>query len=188
MISSRIYVGQKEWAFTSANSGKPRITTGGFGPCYVLSFTAKNYAALAHVDDTTVVESINQIFARFKKESIQPNEIKVILMGGWQQHPSSYEWGLKILQLLEASGVGQLSKSKLFSKPALQHAMIATNSEDLLPFFHPGAQVDASTGKTHLFTVSPQEDIAIRPQRSLSMRERGLLNPDIEVPLQEVFE
>lgn len=190
MNSSRIFVGQQEWAFTSVNSDKPRITTCGFGPCYVLSFTAKNHAALAHVDDTTIVESINQIFARFQKELIERHEIKVTLMGGWQGNPSSREWGMKILHLLEASGVGQLSTVKLFSKPACDPliAFNAKKKEELTPYFHAGAQVDASSGKTYIFNESNSEDNTVVYQRSMSLREKGLLNPCIEVPLQEVFE
>ena len=99
-MNNTIDIFQKNWAFTSVDSGQPQIRTGSFGPCYVLTFSSPQFAAMAHVDDNTDVNSISVIFNKFSEYAIAPKDIKVIILGGWERNPESFKWGMHIVKKL----------------------------------------------------------------------------------------
>ncbi len=76
------------------------IAVGTFGPCYVLSGSDKTtgYHFLAHIDDTTSIESVKKIFTTLKELGARSID-HVSLQGGWKHHVESNKWGnaLKVL-------------------------------------------------------------------------------------------
>lgn len=184
-MSDIILVGQKQWAFTSADSKYPKIQTNSFGPCYGLSFVYEKYVALAHIDDSTIIDSIKNIFDKFAEYCIEPKDIKVIIVGGWREHPESYKWGISILQKLESLGVTTIHKSLMFRKVTMQNESQAFR-QGHTPFFEGGMLVDATLGKTYVL-----KDLDRRvEQRINESPESQLLEQQVssglEYPLSEV--
>jgi len=147
-----INIFQKNWAFTSAENAKPQIKTGSFGPCYVVTFTSQKFAAMAHIDDMTQVDSIEIIFNKFSENSIELKDVKVIILGGWKAHPESFKWGNKIVEKIKTAGFKNISDKNMFSKKCLTllQQMQDISGPELPTYFHFGALVDATNGKTFL--------------------------------------
>lgn len=163
MSCGSISIFQKNWAFTSSDSEKPQIKTGGFGPCYVVTFTSGKFAAMAHIDDTTNVDSMTSIFDKFIENSVSLKDVKVIVLGGWQEHPKSFTWGTKIVKKINEAGFENVSTKNMYSKKALtifQH-MCGISQSDAPNYYHSGALVDSRTGKTSLIkeiSLSTEEE------------------------------
>lgn len=170
MVNS-IFVGQGQWAFTSSDKDQSEMTTCSFGPCFVVTFTAKKYAALAHVDASNQIESIQKIFDRFQEHDLSVQEIHVVLMGGWAKEERCQEWGNKILYFLDKAGVQEqrIGWSKLFASSS----------------FLPGAKVDAKSGETVLFDEKIPEIEQIGKIRGLERAIFVFSNPFVESPLTE---
>lgn len=119
MNSNSIQIFQKNWAFTTADAEKPQITTGGFGPCYVVTFASEGFAAMAHIDDGTEVKSMKVIFDKFLENSVELKNIKVIILGGWKDFPESFKWGGKIVKRIKKAGFETVSTKNMYSKKNL---------------------------------------------------------------------
>ena len=180
-----INIFQKNRAFTSAESEKPQIKTGAFGPCYVVTFTSKGFAAMAHIDDTTQVESIKVIFKKFSENSIDVKDIKVIILGGWKSHPESFKWGNKIIKQIKDAGFENISTKNMFLKslPIIQDNSILKKDSH-----HLGALVDAEKGKTFLLKEFDQElEQEQFHQMRLFAQNYGMDLMDVEVPISQVL-
>lgn len=94
-------VTQHAWTYTQDPIS---LFTIGFGPCHVLTGYHENTQTklLAHIDDTSSVESIQSIFKTLQEEQSEINlsEMKVSLSGGWPNHPESERWAKHILKIL----------------------------------------------------------------------------------------
>jgi hypothetical protein len=148
-----INIFQKNWAFTSADSPVSKIKTGTFGPCYVVSFTSGKYAAMAHIDDTTKVDSMKAIFDRFKQNLVPIKDIKVIILGGWNEHPESFKWGQKIVKRIHDEGFENVSTKNMYlkkTKTVFETVMKEDPIKANAPFYHLGALIDAKDGKTYI--------------------------------------
>lgn len=153
-----INIFQKNWAFTSSDSESPQIKTGSFGPCYVVTFTSGKFAAMAHIDDTTNVDSITSIFNKFLENSVSLKDVRVIVLGGWKEHQESFKWGKKIVTKINESGFENISTKNMYSKKALTYSqqIQGISKSDVPRYYHLGALVDSSNGQTYLLTkVSP---------------------------------
>ncbi len=82
-MTSPIWVYQQNWALVKAEDKTTTIQTGSFGPCFVVTFIAPKIAAMTHIDSKTITSSIQQIFDEFKQLKVDPDEVKVIVLGGW---------------------------------------------------------------------------------------------------------
>ena len=80
-----ITIYQKNWGFAEANSDKPILQTGSFGPCYAVIVMGGNYAALAHIDDCTDIDSLKDVFDEFVNQGIGKKDLKVTIAGGWKE-------------------------------------------------------------------------------------------------------
>lgn len=151
---------QKEWAFTSSESSKPIIRTGAFGPCHVVTFTSGKFAALAHIDEFTYIGSIQTILDRFLKNSIQPKNIKVTIMGGWKKDEISRFWGKKIFSYILKYPFKEINVSQLFRKKERSDSeyFVELSEKETSEYYFLGALVDSTTGKTF---VSTKEDLLL---------------------------
>ncbi len=191
-MSNCINVYQKEYAFVGPESTKSIIRTGAFGPCYVVSFTAESengqrFAAMAHIDDTTQVESISDIFDRFMENSVPLEDVKVIIMGGWRNHPESFKCGSKIISHIHKAGFRDVSIKNLFKKafPATWEQVVSGDQKE---FYFCGAQVKASTGETFLFKNFNKELESEGRRRAFEFsREYGnnMEQMGLEIPISE---
>lgn len=159
MNNNTINIFQKNWAFTSSDSESTKIKTGSFGPCYVVTFTSGKYAAMAHIDDTTNVNSITAIFGKFLENAVSLKDVKVIVLGGWKNHPESFNWGERIVTKINEAGFENISTKNMHSKKALTpvQQMQGISESDTHEYYHFGALVDSSNGKTFiLHELSPE--------------------------------
>jgi hypothetical protein len=194
MSIDAINVYQKNWAFTSAESKSPKIQTSSFGPCYEISFTTPGFAALAHIDDTTQTESMQKIFDRLAKHSINPKDVKVIVLGGWEEHPESKKWGDKVVKHIKDAGFENLSTKGMFAKKmfkgafecADQSARPSEIAKELSPYYHFGALVDARSNKT--FLLKEFNENLEKAQAHQTRKFSLVLDhfPNIELPLTEI--
>lgn len=189
MISDTITIYQKDWAFTTADSLKPKIETHTFGPCYVVTFTCSKSAAMAHIDDCTQVDSIASIFDKFKEKSIDTNKIKVMIFGGWKTHPSSFEWGQKIIEKIKAAGVQNLSTKNMYLKSTLKNENNGNHNmsdRQLSKYYHCGACVDSRTGETHLLKKFNNDADTEQLKQNIEFKIQNRNNLDIELPLKQI--
>jgi uncharacterized protein YggL (DUF469 family) len=148
MSAIQIPIFQKNWAFTSSDSKQTQIITGAFGPCYVVSFTSGKFAAMAHIDDTTNIDSMQAIFNKFIENSVSLKDVKVVIVGGWKENGESFNWGSMIVNKILTSGFEKekVSIKNMFSKKILTQI----SASDLSDSYHLGAMVDSKTGKTFI--------------------------------------
>ena len=185
-----IYIYQKNWAFISSTSEKPQIQTGSFGPCYVVTFTSGKFAAMAHIDDTTIVESMTSIFDKFIENSINLSDVKVIVLGGWLETPVSAEWGGKIVAKIYEAGFKHVSTKNMHSKRALtiEQERYGFPKRDESKYYYLGAMVDSSSGKTFILPEllpSLAEEQRKQTDEFAKKYFSGLVT---EVPLTQVVE
>lgn len=153
-----INIYQKNWAFTTSTSSRPQIRTGSFGPCYVVVLKSEGCVAMAHLDDTTDVNSITDIFEEFKRNSVEPQNVNVFIAGGWKEHTASFEWGQKILSKIGEFNCKKVTTTHMFTKRGLSTEEVrrglkqqqSDSSYDPTQDFYQGAVVSAITGKTYL--------------------------------------
>ncbi len=144
--NSHIDVFQKNYAFTSRECPQYILRTGSFGPCYVLIFKSDQYSALAHVDDTTTIESISSIFKEFTDHNMPLENVQATILGGWKEHPESFRWGEQIRSLIDDQGFKKVVDRR-FSKKTMK-------SEDQKKLVKKALQ---SNGRLkHILGVSPQ--------------------------------
>lgn len=150
--TSHIDIFQKNWAFTTSDSERTAIRTGSFGPCYVVTFTSGKFAAMAHIDDSTSVDSIKVIFDRFKDVSVSFEDVKVIILGGWKEFDESRKWGTNIAQKINDAGFTNISTKNMFSKkmPTVEQQVKKIPASEASNHYYFGALVDSKTGKTYL--------------------------------------
>jgi hypothetical protein len=151
-----INIFQKTWAFTTADSQKTEIRTAGFGPCYVVTFTSGKFAAMAHIDSHTDVDSMTAIFNKFVENAVNLKDVKVVILGGWKDNEASFQWGNKVIKKIEDAGFTNVSTTQMFKKIALTEKQ---QKEGILPAEVPrhyqlGARVVATNGKTFLIHES----------------------------------
>lgn len=142
-----INVYQRNWAFTDKDSEKPLIQTGRFGPCCVATFTDGRFAALTHIDAITDFDSINVIFKKFTENSVELKNVKVILLGGWEDEKVSVMSCAIVIQKIYAAGFQNVSTKNMFSKKSAPKEFLESNAA---LYYHFGAQVDARTGETFI--------------------------------------
>ncbi|KIA76458.1 hypothetical protein [Parachlamydia acanthamoebae] len=179
-----ICVYQKNWAYATPDSPKPILTTGSFGPCYVVTLISEKCTAMAHVDDTTQVESIKQIFAEFSKRSIQFKDVQVVILGGWKEHGESKEWGDKIFRYLCSAGFSSINLKYMFSKKMPEKP---GDQQIFADHFYGAARVDARSGKMQI-SATPDGNIAREQARQMlqNLRDHGSAYTTIEHPLTQV--
>jgi len=181
-----INIFQKNWAFTSAESEKPQIKTGSFGPCYIVTFASSKFAAMAHIDDTTQVESIKVIFDKFSENSIAIKNIKVVILGGWKDYPESFKWGNKIITQIKEAGFEKISTKNMFKKALLTIAHQDISVSKSLSH-HLGALVDARNGKTFLMKEFDEKiEQEQSNQMKLFIQKYGIVLMNIEIPISQV--
>jgi len=179
-----ICIFQKNFAFTTADSERTQIKTGPFGPCYVVTFTSVKFAAMAHIDDQANVDSMSAIFEKFLENSVNPKDIKVIVLGGWKEHPESYIWGQKILNKILNSNFQNVSTTNMHSKKALTpyQEMYGMSPSEVSDHYHFGATVDSTNGETFTLNEYPEDlDDAQDEQTQKFTDFEG------EVPLSQIF-
>ncbi|MDP1607896.1 MAG: hypothetical protein Q8L98_01120 [Chlamydiales bacterium] len=183
-----INIFQKNWAFTSSDSKKPQIKTGSFGPCYVVTFASSKFAAVAHIDDTTNVDSIACIFHKFIEHSIPLKDVKVIVLGGWKRHPESFKWGIKIQEKIKEFGCKEVSTKNMYSKetPTIFQQMGEILMSEVSRYYHLGVLVDSSNGKTFLLNeISPSlEEEQLKQTQEFAKKYSS--DSSLEVPLTQV--
>lgn len=59
---------------------------------------------MTHIDSKTITSSIQQIFDEFKQLKVDPNEVKVIVLGGWITSRVCNQMADDLLRILKASG------------------------------------------------------------------------------------
>jgi hypothetical protein len=152
LSSSSINIFQKNWAFTSSDSESPQIKTGSFGPCYVVTFASGKFAAMAHIDDNTNVDSLTSVFDKFVENSIAFKDVKVIVLGGWREHSESFKWGEKIVKKIKESGFENINTKNMYLKKTLTifQQRQGIPKSDIPKYYHLGALVDSSNGKTFI--------------------------------------
>lgn len=189
MNTNTINIFQKNWAFTSSDSESPQIKTGSFGPCYVLTFTSGNFAAMAHIDDNTNVKTINLIFDKFIENSVNLKDIKVIILGGWQEHSESFQWGEKIIKKMNESGFENVSTKHMYLKKAasIYQQNYGISKSDIAKHYHFGALVDSTNGKTFIlkeFSPLIEEEQVKQTEEFI---QKHAYNLNIELSLTQVF-
>ena len=125
------------------------MVTSSFGGCYVLTGhdPETKYSFLAHIDDTTNVESIRQIFSSLKRLGVDVQRLtRVRLMGGYQAHTESNKWGHRIIGVLKQEGLGDKIDFTHFQKKV---EGTFNNVNDRTHFF--GGQLDPQTGAFSFF-------------------------------------
>lgn len=137
---------QKECAITRSHD----LATLSFGPCYVLTGhdPKTKTSFLAHIDDTTDVGTLPQVFDRLRQIGVNLQDLtQVRLMGGWAAHGESARWGDKIVRVLHESGLRNVDFT-FFQKKAARPIELKTNSiEEGLRFYYPGGILRAADGK-----------------------------------------
>lgn len=185
-MTNTINIFQKNWAFTSSNSNKPQIKTGSFGPCYVLTFTSGPWAAMAHLDTTTKVESLTLIFDKFKENSVSPRDVKVVIIGGWKENTQSFKWGEKIVAKIMEAGFEKVSTKNMYLKKAL--ATLGRVQKNLLHnYYHFGALLDARSGKTFLLKELSTSMDEEQVRQSKEFYKKHFSAADWEVALTQVI-
>jgi hypothetical protein len=189
IMNNSINIFQKNWAFTSSDSESPQIKTGNFGPCYVVTFTSGKFAAMAHIDDSTNVDSITSIFDKFLENSVSLKDVKVIVLGGWKEHPESCRWGGKIVTKINESGFENISTKNMYSKEALTvfQQMQGISESDIPKHYHLGALVDSSNGKTFLvkeFSLALEQE---QLKQTREFAEKYSFDLSTEVSLTQVI-
>ena len=188
MRAEPITVYQKQWAFT--NSEGPPLRTSSFGPCYIVTFASGNrYAAMTHIDCYTEVESIQNIFERFRKLSIRPEHVKVEVMGGWADGSfsgHSFTCGQKILAEIRDAGAREVITERMYQKETpLSIPLLSSTEEELRPHYYFGASIDAATGETCL--AAERDESMELEQASQRDRFLSLYGENYRyVPLEEV--
>jgi len=182
-----ISIFQKQWAFTTADSEAPIVKTGSFGPCYVVTFTQDKYAALAHIDDTTQVETMQNIFTRFQENGVDPKEVRVIVTGGWKENASSFEWGEKVVAKIKEAGFENMNTALMHVKTPIT---AKSTQKDISKHYFIGLKVDARDGKTTFIHEMDAEHES--KQHAINQRHgvavmMGQLSMDQEFPLEEVM-
>lgn len=81
-----------------------------------MTLTSGKFAAMAHIDDNTIVDSI---FAKFTENSVSFTDVKVIVLGGWKEHPESFKWGTKIVKKINEAGFEDVRTKNMHLKKAL---------------------------------------------------------------------
>lgn len=182
-----INVYQKEFAVTTADSEKPQIQTGSFGPCCVVTWASPGRAALAHIDDNTDVNSVECVVNTFKESSVDLKDIKATVMGGWFDFDSSREWAHAVLDKIATLGVDDIDETKMFLKyQPSYHQLLMTGVplNDLPKHYYMGATVDAISGKTVAFEDVKQLDFELsKENRARLGKFRDLYGADTEVEL-----
>lgn len=185
-MTNAINVFQKNWAFTSSNSEKPQIKTGSFGPCYVVTFASGPYAAMAHIDTTTKVDSLTVIFDKFKENSVSLRDVKVVILGGWKENPASFTRGEMIVAKIMESGFEKVSTKNMYLKKTL--ATIGKVKKNLLHnYYHFGALLDATNGKTFLLKEPSTSMDEEQVRQSKEFYEKHFSAEDWEVGLTQVI-
>lgn len=97
--SAAFTIYQHDYGITTAKSRMPILGTWGAGPCVILAlYNDKNkIAALAHIDTTAEVKSLENIFRHFDVESTVAH-----LYGG---DSSSFNKCLDIIEFIKSSGI-----------------------------------------------------------------------------------
>lgn len=75
---------QKEYTITNSKSDKPIIGTFGLGPCIALTGydPETSTAVIAHIDATTDIQSLAEIFTDIGIDSKGYNRLRIGLIGG----------------------------------------------------------------------------------------------------------
>jgi hypothetical protein len=186
-MNNSITIFQKNWAFTSSNSTKPNIYTGTFGGGYVVTFTSDKFAAMAHIDDNTNVDSITSIFKKFLDNSVSLKDVKVIVLGGWKEHPRSYKWGKKIVKRIKEFEFKKVSTKNMYSKktPSTIQLRNGIPESDVPEYYHYGASINASGGKIgFLKKIPPSYQEEINKQLEEFVKKYP---DDVELPLTQVI-
>jgi hypothetical protein len=186
MSAIQIPIFQKNWAFTSSESKQTQIITGAFGPCYMVSFTSGKFAAMAHIDDTTNVDSMQAIFNKFIENSVSLKDVKVVIVGGWKENSESFKWGMMIVNKILTSGFKKemVSTKNMFSKKILTNLRISES--EVSDYFHLGAIVDSKTGKTFILKEK-NKDLADKQSELLQEFMKKYVKEDMEYPLTQVL-
>lgn len=126
-------------------SDNSRIATGEFGPCYVLTGydSSTKITFLAHIDDTTKVESIHGIFIKLNELKVNNKTLNIHLIGGWKDHPESAKWGQKIIDLLKVRGINNVDYT-LFQIKSMDGKGINNNT-------FAGCIIDSKDGEIQFF-------------------------------------
>lgn len=162
IATAPIVIYQKNFAFTTSESPKTSIETTSFGPCHVVVFRANKFkssesekkdtfVAMTHMDDKILVKpSIKLIFDRFLTYGIQPKDIRVTIMGGWEEHAVSNSCGKAIVNEINQFGVMALSTQNMYKKKnyGVKDFLAKSNPKD---HYFSGARVDAVLDKVYIF-------------------------------------
>jgi hypothetical protein len=177
-MTGTINIFQKEWAATSASSPITTITTAPFGPCYVVTFAWRQWVSMAHIDDTTNVESLSQMIELVREQALKADEVQVRVAGGWPDQPQSNLWGDKILKKLHDEGFSKIDTTNMRVK---RFVSMFLNKEGLAASFFCGMTIDSRTGQQEiLLTYEPKLNEG-KVRKILSMDQTK------EYPLTRVF-
>jgi Protein N-terminal asparagine amidohydrolase len=186
--TSAITVYQKNWAFTSADARKAKIKTGSFGPCFVVTLTSGKFSAMAHIDDNTKVDSIQNVFNKFIENSVPLKDVKATIMGGWKDHSESIKWGEMILSKIQEAGIVNVNTKKMHTHVKLSNEQRANGMQpsEIPNHYYYGALVDAQTGDTFLLNKANEEIETEQAKQSTKWESDYGANSSVELPLSEV--
>ena len=178
---------QTRWSYTSSDSDTPQLKTGIIGPCFVVNFLQKSeeekvkYAAMAHIDSKTDLSSIKQIFDLFKEKLVNPADVKVLIIGGWDT-PELKKRARHLISYITDAGYVHIS-NLLFSKRNMITDLImgtlktppTTTSapSKLAPYYHIGFLIDSRNTKSYIVkNIDPEID-RLEKEREIKDEEAG---------------
>lgn len=176
---------QTRWSYTSSDSDTPQLKTGIIGPCFVVNFLQNSekegikYAAMAHIDSKTDLSSIRQIFDLFKEKHVNPADVKVLIIGGWDD-PELKTRATRLISYITEAGYVQIS-NHLFSKRNMIKDLImktlktppTTTSapSKLAPYYHMGFLIDSRNAKSYILKNIDHEIDELERKRELKDEE-----------------
>lgn len=127
---------QKEYAITDATSEKPIIGTFGLGTCIALTVydSKRRVGAIAHIDATTAIDSLDRIFYDLQESGVQINQQLIVgLIGG---DSSSRQLVVSLLDFLRNKSMS-LSFADILDKPHPSTFVMDTKTGEIVPNIHP---------------------------------------------------
>ena len=154
------------------------------------TLATRQFFAMAHIDDSTNVASIKDIFDEFAKFDVKPEGIKVSIVGGWKQEKSSKMWGDKILKHIRNAGCKDIDRQLVYLKiqmTEIQKKRGCRSLEALQNHFYGGAEFDARTAKLTLLKEKDEKIAAeqIKQIELFKAKYKNNLNT-VELPLNRI--
>jgi hypothetical protein len=110
------------------------------------------------------INSIAVIFKKFTENSVKLENVKVVVLGGWEDSKISTFSCAIVIQKIYAAGFQNVSTKNMFSKKSAPNGKYPDSESSL--YYHFGAQVDARTGNTYILKKI-QIELSIEQRRQI---------------------